>query len=52
MWRYKVQTRRWFKDMDLGLKMLAKRKLDLWPSRIQAQEELANLFKCYWRESP
>ena len=51
MWRYKVQTRRWFKDMDVGLKMLAKRKLDLWPSRIRAQKEIANLFKCYWRES-
>lgn len=51
MWRYKVRTRRWFKDMDVGLKMLAKRKLDLWPSRIQAQEEIADLFKCYWRES-
>lgn len=51
MWRYKVQTRRWFSDMDLGLKMLAKRKLDLRPSRVQAVAEITDLFKCYWRES-
>ncbi len=51
MWRYKVQTRRWFSDMDVGLKMLAKRKLDLRPSRVQAVGEITDLFKCYWRES-
>ncbi len=52
MWRYKVQTRRWLKDLDVGLKMLAKRKLDLRPSRVKAIEEINHLFKCYWRESP
>jgi heterodisulfide reductase subunit C len=52
MWRYKVQTRRWFSDMDLGLKMLAKRKLDLRPSRVRALDEISRLFKCYWREAP
>jgi heterodisulfide reductase subunit C len=51
MWRYKVQTRRWFSDLDVGLKMLARRKLDLRPSKVQAIEEIAQLFKCYWRES-
>jgi len=51
MWRYKVQTRRWLSDMDLGIKMLAKRKLDLRPSRVRALEEISQLFKCYWRES-
>ena len=51
MWRYKVQTRRWFSDMDLGLKMLAKRKLDLRPSRVRALAEISQLFKCYWREA-
>ena len=50
MLRYKAQTGRWFKDLDLGLKMLAKRKLDLWPSRVRAQEEIAQLFQCYWKE--
>jgi len=51
MWRYKVQTRRWFSDMDIGLKLLAKRKLDLRPSRVKAIEEISQLFKCYWREA-
>ena len=51
MWRYKVQTRRWFRDLDLGLKMLARRKLDLRPSRVRAGGEIRGLFKRYWRES-
>jgi heterodisulfide reductase subunit C len=51
MWRYKLQTRRWFSDMDTGLKMLAKRKLELRPSRVKAIKEIEDLFKCYWRES-
>jgi heterodisulfide reductase subunit C len=51
MWRYKVQTRRWFSDMDTGLKMLAKRKLELRPSRVKAIKEIEDLFKCYWRKS-
>lgn len=51
MWRYKVQTRGWFSDLDIGLKMLARRKLDLRPSRVRAIKEIAQLFDCYWRES-
>lgn len=49
---YKRQTGGWLKDLDLGLKMLAKRKLDLIPSRVRdANKEIAGLFTCYWRES-
>jgi heterodisulfide reductase subunit C len=49
---YKRQTGGWLKDLDLGLKLLAKRKLDLIPSRVRdADEEIADLFTCYWRES-
>jgi heterodisulfide reductase subunit C len=49
---YKRQTGRWLKDLDLGLKMLAKRKLDLIPSRVRdTNKEIADLFTCYWRES-
>jgi heterodisulfide reductase subunit C len=49
---YKRQTGRWLKDLDLGLRMLAKRKLDLIPSRVRdANKEIADLFTCYWRES-
>ena len=32
--------------------MLARRKLDLIPSRVRdANKEIAELFNCYWRES-
>jgi hypothetical protein len=31
--------------------MLAKRKLELFPSRVQAVREINDLFKCYWREA-
>jgi heterodisulfide reductase subunit C len=45
MLRYKVRQRDLFSDMDLGLKMMAKRKLDLLPSRIADTQSIANLFK-------
>ena len=51
MWRYKIQTRRWFSDLDVGLKMLAKRKLELIPSRVKAIKEITGLFKCLTKES-
>jgi heterodisulfide reductase subunit C len=44
MMRYKVRMRQWFQDMDLGLKMLSRRKLDLTPSRIHRHEEVSRLF--------
>ncbi|RJR36909.1 MAG: heterodisulfide reductase [Deltaproteobacteria bacterium] len=50
MWRYKLKTRRWFSDMDTGLKMLAKRKLELRPSRVKAIKEIEDLFQHYWRK--
>jgi heterodisulfide reductase subunit C len=48
---YKRQTGRWLRDLDVGLKMLAKSKLDLTPSRVRALQEISDLFTCYWRES-
>ena len=50
---YKRQTGGWLRDLDVGLKMLAKRKLDLIPSRAgaAAEKEIADLFTCYWRKS-
>jgi heterodisulfide reductase subunit C len=48
---YKRQTGRWLKDLDVGLKMLARRKLDLIPSRVGDVKEITDLFTCYWRES-
>jgi heterodisulfide reductase subunit C2 len=51
MLRHKLATRSWFQDLDVGLKMLAKRKLDLWPSKVQDIKEVSSLFSCYWREA-
>jgi len=48
---YKRQTGRWLRDLDVGLKMLARRKLDLIPSRVRDVKEITDLFTCYWRES-
>jgi heterodisulfide reductase subunit C len=45
MLRYKVRQRDLFSDMDLGLKMMAKRKLDLLPSKIADPKSVAKLFK-------
>jgi heterodisulfide reductase subunit C len=44
MLRYKLRMRQWFQDMDIGLKLLAKRKLDLMPSRVKGIEEVRGLF--------
>ena len=44
MWRYKMYQQGWFQDLDVGLKMLVKHKLELWPSRVKAMEELSFLF--------
>ncbi|HEX9882989.1 MAG TPA: 4Fe-4S dicluster domain-containing protein [Desulfobaccales bacterium] len=48
---YKRQTGRWLRDLDVGLKMLARRKLDLIPSRVRDVKEITDLFTCYWRKS-
>jgi heterodisulfide reductase subunit C2 len=45
MMRYKIRTRNWFQDMDIGLKMMAKRKLDLRPSRVREIGEMAGIFE-------
>ena len=52
MLRHKLATGHWLKDMDLGLKMLSKRKLDLMPSKVKAVEEINRLFLPYWRVKP
>ncbi len=44
MLRYKIRTRDWFSDMDVGIKMLAKRKLDLMPSKVNDIEEIRKIF--------
>lgn len=44
MMRYKIRTRDLFSDVDLGLKMLAKRKLDLRPSKVNDRREIDAIF--------
>ncbi len=44
MMRYKLTTRRWLEDWQVGLKMLAKRKLDLLPSRVKQLDQVKALF--------
>lgn len=43
MLRFKLKTRRYFSDFQTGLRMFAKRKLDLTPSRIQDTATLKRL---------
>jgi heterodisulfide reductase subunit C len=49
MLRLRLLSGSWFKDVDIGMKMLAKRKLDLRPSRVKAIKEINRLFLPYWR---
>jgi heterodisulfide reductase subunit C len=49
MLRYKARVRKWFADLDVGLRMLAKRKLDLRASRVKAIQEIAHLFIPHWQ---
>lgn len=51
MLRYKAQQRDFLADFDVGLRMLAKRKLDLRPSNIQAIDEIKPMFKRPWQGS-
>lgn len=44
MMRFKLTTRRWLQDWQVGLKMLAKRKLDLLPSRVKQIQEIKSFF--------
>jgi heterodisulfide reductase subunit C len=45
MLRYKLRQRDWFSDMAVGLKMFAKRKLDLLPSRSRDMKTIKGLFE-------
>ena len=45
MMRYKIGQLDLFSDIDLGLKMLAKRKLDLLPSKISDQRAIKRIFE-------
>lgn len=45
MMKYKFSQKDLFSDMNLGLKMLAKRKLDLLPSKVKDKKGIKALFK-------
>jgi len=45
MMRYKLRQLDMFSDLDLGLKMLAKRKLDLLPSKITDPGIMKRIFE-------
>ncbi len=45
MMRYKLASMDFFSDMDLGLKMLSKRKLDLLPSKVKDKKAVKALFE-------
>ncbi len=40
MLRYKFYKKDWFSDMGIGMKMLAKRKLELFPSRVTHMKDV------------
>lgn len=44
MLRFKLKTRTYFQDLQTGLRMLAKRKLDLTPSRVNRSSEIKAMF--------
>ena len=50
MLRYKLKTRQWLVDWQLGLRMLAKRKLDLAPSRVAQIDAVRALFNSNGKE--
>jgi len=45
MLRYKLKTRDLISDWTVGMKMLAKRKLDLTPSRIERIDDVKKIFQ-------
>lgn len=49
MLRHKLATRDWLSDVDVGLRMLAKGKLDLFPSRVKAMKEIHRFFAPFWK---
>jgi heterodisulfide reductase subunit C len=44
MMRFKLSKKDWFADMDVGLKMFQKRKLELMPSKILRITEIRKLY--------
>ena len=49
MLRYKVRVRQWFADLDVGLKLMAKRKLDWRASKVKNLKEITRMFLPHWK---
>jgi heterodisulfide reductase subunit C len=49
MMKYKLRQRDFFSDIDMGLRMLAKRKLDLRPSKIMNKTQIRKLFSAKFK---
>jgi heterodisulfide reductase subunit C len=49
MLRYKLHTRDWFRDFNLGLRMLAKRKLEWAAPRVAGLQEIKRMFQPPWK---
>ena len=47
MMRFKLSTRRWLEDWQVGLKMLTKRKLDVLPSKVKQLDQVKALFPAH-----
>lgn len=45
MLRYKLKKKDWFADTMVGIKMLAKHKLELWPSKSSAAKDIKRMIK-------
>ena len=45
MMRYKLKKHDWFSDMSVGIKMFAKRKLELLPSKSKNMADIRRLFE-------
>lgn len=45
MLRYKLTSRKWLADMNVGLRMLSRRKLDLRPSKVQHIAAVRRMFR-------
>ena len=44
-----ARVHQWFADLDVGLRVLAKTKMDLKTSRVEAIGEITRLFIPHWK---
>jgi heterodisulfide reductase subunit C2 len=49
MLRYKARVHQWFADLDVGLRMLSRRKMDLRASKVKNLAEITRLFIPQWK---